>query len=1006
MQKPAVVVVLLSALAVAASILLVPDLLGGGDDVPVGRWSPADEVVVDARGEDPEAATAEALAGQDLQRSQIESDDLGVDERTELTLRGRVVDRFRAPVAAANVWLDFGRGGPRGFGGGGRDRRVPDPVRTDADGRFAFQGQTFRNLRVTLLVTHSTHAPGQFDRNLGEVGTELDLGELVVASGGELIGRVVGVGGHAIPGAEVRLQPDGENPLRFQRDREQLLKPVETDSNGFYRFANVAAGDWRVAGTARRHENGTSDPATAVDEQRTEVADLVLGPGYELAGVVLDRAGQPVAEAEVTARPRRNNENGGGRGGRGGRGGDPFGNDFRTRTDAQGRFAIDHLPDALIDVGAQKTGYLPASVAEVDPEQSQPLFLTLEDGLRIQGHVTDAVANAPVTRFSVRAQWRRPLPVDGRVEADLQAIVQQMRDGNLDEATRNQLRERMQTLRAQTRSGGGPGGPGGPQGGRGGRGGQRGGAGNDRDRAEDHPGGDFVETGLLEGVYVVQVESEKHAPWRSEEVELRLGAAPPVLQVQLTRGFTVEGIVKGADGKPLADARIELRRATEAAPEPAALPAEGGARGGRGGRGGRMQGMMEQWNGGGGAVQTARTGKDGTFRLEHAPAGRYTVEARGQGHQDGRTEPFALAADVQGVALVLQPLGRLRGRVLGATPEQLAEVRVVAAPVGSEANLGAMFRGGNGGQPFAMVSPDGSYLFAELNPGDYAVRAFVGQGMREVFQQFMGGQMVPDVKVEAGVEANFDVALLVPQTGTVRGSVLHNNSPAVGFQVSLQPQDDGPGSFGPGGPGGFGGRGGRGRNDSARVDEQGRFEIKDVQAGTYRLSVSADRRGNALHQETVVVVAHGASESTISILTSSIEGTVEASDGTAPADLDGNVMLLPGVTEMPQDGAAMRNANAIRARVTDGKFTVEQVPAGPYLAVLSIRGRTRTSVAVQAQLGQRSTVALPLGAVDPNAGQGGPRRNPQQGGAGGTAPGAQPAGGNARPQPGGQRRGG
>lgn len=138
-------------------------------------------------------------------------------------------------------------------------------------------------------------------------------------------------------------------------------------------------------------------------------------------------------------------------------------------------------------------------------------------------------------------------------------------------------------------------------------------------------------------------------------------------------------------------------------------------------------------------------------------------------------------------------------------------------------------------------------------------------------------------------------------------------------------------------------------------------------------------------------------------------------DGTAPADLDGQVVLLPGATEMPQDGASLRNGNGLRARVQDGKFAIEQVPAGPYLAVLSIRGRTRTSVPVQAVLGQKASVAIPLGAVDPNANQGGPRQNAQPGAGGapgtrnpggGAAPGGQPAGGNGRPQPGGQRRGG
>ncbi|MEQ1634689.1 MAG: carboxypeptidase-like regulatory domain-containing protein, partial [Planctomycetota bacterium] len=530
MRQSVVVVLLLTALVAAAGLLLVPDLFSG-DDLPITRWNEADEIVVEARDSEAEVATSESFAA-DTQRQEVEVDSLSNEERTELTLRGRVVDRFRGPVADAKVWLDFGRGGQRGRGD--RARRVPEPVQTDSDGRFAFQGQTFRNLRVSLLVVHGKHAPTQFERNLGEVGSELDLGELVVTDGGELIGRVTDLGGNGIAAAEVRLQPDNDNWMRFQRDRDALLPAQATDNNGYYRFVHVTGGDWRVSATAKHYENGTSESATAIDGQRTEVQDILLGPGFELAGIVMDRAGQPIADAEVQARPRRQqNENGGGRGGRGGRGGPAGGpggggpgnnnNDYRTKSDAQGRFLLEHLPDALVDLTAQKKGYLDARLDSLDPEQTQPVYLTMEDGLQIRGTVMDAVANAAVLRFAVRAQWRRSLPVDAGVEADMQALMQQMRDGALDETARAQLRDRMQTLRGQMRGQGGgamfgPGGGGGP-GGRGGR--------DANTIQEDHPGGVFVATGLQEGIYTVIVESESHAVYRSEDVEVRLGAPAP-----------------------------------------------------------------------------------------------------------------------------------------------------------------------------------------------------------------------------------------------------------------------------------------------------------------------------------------------------------------------------------------------------------------------------------------------------------------------------------------------
>ncbi len=1036
MRNRSLIFALLAAFVVAGVALLAPGLFGAGGE-PVVHWDASDEIAIEAQGDTTDTAVAEAF-GADAREQVAVGDELGAEERAELLLRGRVVNRFRAPVQDAKVWLEFGRGGPRGRG---QDRRVPEPVRTDADGRFAFQGQTFRTLRVNLLVVHGKHAPTQFERNLGEVGSELDLGELAVNDGGELMGRVVDMSGNGIPFAEVRLQPDGDNWMRFQRDRDATLPAQQSDASGYYRFANVAAGDWRVAASAKRHENGTSESVDAAENQRTEVPDLVLGPGFELAGVVMDRLGKPIADAEVTARPRtQNNRGGGGRGGRGG----PFGgggNEQSTRTDQDGRFFLEHLPDALLDLSAQKKGYLSASLAELDPEQTQPVYVTLEDGLVIRGVVTDAQTTKPVERFSVTAQYVRALPVDGQAEQDLRALMAQMREGNLDEATRNSLRTRMETMRQQMRGNGGPMAFGGNDAqGRGGRGARNA-------RPERHTDGAFAETGLQEGVYTVRIESDAHATFRSEQVELRLGAPAPQLQIALIRGFTVAGVVKDDKGKPLADVRVELQRADEpqaATPAPAgangaqaAAPADAAARGGRGGRGGRadFRNRLDEWQSG--PLPRATTNAKGEFAIEHAPQGRFVVQATLRGHEEAKTEPFALAADVAGISLSMLRRGSLSGSIHGATKAELEQVRVVAAPVGDGADVGALFRSGN---LFASVSPDGTYRFEELKAGDYAVRAFLGSSMRDLVAQYQRGEMVADVRIENGEAAMLDVAILPPQTGTVRGSVLHNGSPADGFQVTLQLQSEGGGDAAPA-AGAFGGRGGRGgmggiglRNTyNARVDNQGRFSIDEVQPGTYALTVSASRRSGTLHKETVVLAVQGAVDVAISVATSAIAGVVEATDGTKPEEINGAVMLLPGATEVPADftmggrggpGGGIDAQGSFRARVQNGAFEFAQVPPGNYLAVFSFRGRTRTSTQVQAITGQKATVRAPLGAVDPNAATTGPQRQPGAGqGAnprGGAQPGGQPgagrgARGNAngtggtgtqQPGQGGNRRGG
>lgn len=984
-MRPSIVVSVFVAGLLAVGVLVGSQYLGGAEP-PTVDWQTDQEILVATA--DPLDPAAAETGGAEAERQLLAAAELDAadGERTALLLRGRVVDRFQRAVPGASVWLDFGRGGPRDRG---QQRRVPDPVTTDREGRFAFRGQTFRNLRVSLLVVHSSHAPTWFERNLGDVLAEMDLGDLLVADGGEMIGRVTDLDGNGVPGAEVRLQPENDNRMRFRREQD-VLAAVVVDNNGYYRLAHVAAGSWRVAATAAHHQNGSSDTVSLGDEQRIEVADIRLGPGYELTGVVSDAQSVPIADAEVVARSRGEpGENGrGGRGGPGGgpgRGGPGFGgSEFRARTNAQGRFFLEHLPGTAIEITARKEGFLNFRQTDVDAKLGQPLFITLQDGLRITGVVTDAATGDQVTRFRVQADRIRGLPTgNGDANFDWAAAMQQMRDGSLDEAARQELRARMEGMRGQ---GGGPGG-GGQRGGGGGRGdGQGGNGGPRRDRRmQDHPDGRFLEAGLQEGIYVVVVESNRHATWRSAELELRLGAPAPDLAVALDHGFAVRGLVLDTKGEPIVGAEVELRSVQDEAADGAAESNNNGNRGRRGGRGRGAEALRQAFQGGG-AVASATTDRQGRFAIEHAAIGRYRVEASAKGHDQARSEPFALAADLAGVELRLGSLGRLEGKVLGASKEQLAEVRVVAAPIGESADLGAMFRGG--GRPFAVVTADGHYRFDELKPGAYAVRAFTGTAMRELFTQFTSGEMLADVEVKAGETATIDVALTVSQAGSVQGSVLHNGAAASGFHVAVRRADDGTGNDN-GGGGRRGGGGFGGRDFSATVDGQGQFRIADVPAGTYQLTVSGDRRSGTLHAETVVVIAQTATPVTISVTTATIEGTVTADDGTPATDLDGNVMLLPGATEMPADAADLRrNGSAFRARVQDGRFAIEMLPPGSYLAVLMVRGRDRSALQVVATIGQRSQVTIPVGkkaAVD--------AATDRSGGGGG---GGGPAGGGRR----------
>lgn len=984
--------------------VVMPTLLGD-PEIPVTRWNAEQEQDVPEAVDAAQVATTEGDAV--LERSAatpVGNQALAADDRVEVLMRGRVVDKFQRPVPGATVWLDFGRGGRGGgpgggFGGqGGRQRRVPDPVTTDQEGRFAFQGQTFRNLRVSLQVAHEQHAPGTFDKDVGNVAAEVELGDLVLQNGGEIRGRVTDLEGNGIPAAEVRLSPENNNTLRFVRDRERMLPSLQTDTNGYFRRMHVAAGDWSVTATAKAHTEGRSGTFAVEEDQAVDIENIRLGPGYEITGTVRDARGEPIAKAAVAMQAERNRGNGGGAAGPGaangpgggGRGGMAFagmGREHRATTDERGNFFLEHLPGSPMRVSVDADGFLDLRVEGVDPKLGQPLQLTMQDGLRIDGLVRDG-DGAAVTRFAFRAVRLRGLPQPGSDNG-----------GNPMDF------------------GGGRGGPG-----RQGQGQDRQGGGDrqgDLDRPERHAEGRFRATGLQEGVYEVHVQSPDHARYQSPEIELRAGAPVAELQVTLDGGYFVAGAVVDHEGNPVANARVTMR-----APSPFDTMGPGRMRGrGNNGNGGAPAagnvgrpaaadaGQAPDFAAAGREMQRAANGvqlqfetntdAEGAFVIKHAPRGTYRLQAEARGRAMVRTEPFELVADRSAQQLQLGALGILAGTVRGLAESELGEARVGAVSIdGGNANFGmGRGRGGQGGGqgPFAQatVAADGSYRFDELTPGSYVVRCWVGSPqdlMRELMPQFMSGQLTADVVVQAGQETRFDLQVTRPQLGTVAGSVMVNGAPASGYAVELSRIDDTNTTPAAGMPMGRGGRGG-GRNQ-ATVSSTGRFQIEKVAVGRYRLRVQAEQRGGTLHEEEVFVALDRTTEIAISLQTHSLRGAVSAADAAA-TDLNGRVQLLPGLTEVPENlNTWTRENTSYDARLQGGTFQFEAIKPGSYLLVLSVRGRERTSQAVVVTGDQQ--VSLTAGAKSPEPAPGTapqPGANNPRGGGGGNARGGQGGGG-------------
>ncbi|HEX5053434.1 MAG TPA: carboxypeptidase-like regulatory domain-containing protein [Planctomycetota bacterium] len=442
---------------------------------------------------------------------------------------------------------------------------------------------------------------------------------------------------------------------------------------------------------------------------------------------------------------------------------------------------------------------------------------------------------------------------------------------------------------------------------------------------EDHAEGRFSLRGLQEGVHVILVQSPDHQRWRSAEIELRARAGAIDITAALARGLSVRGRITDGTGRSLAGAQVELRAADEA----------------DGGDVRRSLGLP---------VASTRSDAMGRFAIEHARAGHYCVVASAQGRDERRSEPFALATDVDGIVLALDALGRLEGRVLGMPDNGDGPARVLAAPVAGLRTVGL----GRATRLLADVGADGSYHIDDLAAGGYRVRAFFGSPAGWFAALRDGEQGTPaDVVVRAGATSRFDVQFAAIETGTLQGVVTDNGLRAEGFGIHLRRVDGGERND-------AGARRGSHGGDLGTVtDAGGAYVLRSVPAGHYEVAVTS--RGGAVAMQTreVTVVVDRPSVLDFALVTGEVRGRVTAADGSAAADLQGGASFLPGLDQLPADLDAWRAC--VRAAVHDGAFCASLAP-GPYLVVLEMHGRQRVTRSIYLGAGQRLDLDLVAGA--------------------------------------------
>ncbi len=218
----------------------------------------------------------------------------------------------------------------------------------------------------------------------GEPGRPTQV-SVALVKGAPIAGIVVDDQGKPVGDARVVAAPMSD-PFPIVDPRHD---GVSTAANGTFTLPAVAAGTWRLTATKAGSAPGTSTPITVDGAHERTGIKLVLAPGATLTGVVTDKAGAPVASADVRVVVR----------------GHVFWRERREAfSAADGTFTIAGLPRRAVDVVASHEQGASAIVpADLAAQREVKIALTLDITGAVEGVVVDS-AGQPLGDAQVLAE--------------------------------------------------------------------------------------------------------------------------------------------------------------------------------------------------------------------------------------------------------------------------------------------------------------------------------------------------------------------------------------------------------------------------------------------------------------------------------------------------------------------------------------------------------------------------------------------------------------------------
>jgi len=232
----------------------------------------------------------------------------------------------------------------------------------------------------------------------------------------------------------------------------------------------------------------------------------------------------------------------------------------------------------------------------------------------------------------------------------------------------------------------------------------------------------------------------------------------------------------------------------------------------------------------GDSIRASEVGPDGQFEVRGVAPGSYVVKASTPTESQSftaRQDVSVVAADVEGVRLVPQPSFtlsghlHLEGRASGELTQYSVNLRLAELPEDPGFFMTQDFFGTN-----APVDRLGNFEWKNVNPGDYVVKLFGGDGQGFFLKSVKLGERNVETGFAASGPATLDL-LASYKGGTVEGAVVEkekdvdNDHPVANATVVAVPEEKYrklPDRFGIG-----------------STDQHGRFTIRGVAPGSYTL---------------------------------------------------------------------------------------------------------------------------------------------------------------------------